>query len=47
MSEQVELTNPVETSVGGMGGHLLRRAIHLSMALLPLVFFTYGEPIAE
>lgn len=47
MSEQVELTNPVETSVGGIRGHLLRRAIHLSMALLPLVFFTYGEPIAE
>ena len=47
MSEQVELTNPVETSVGGMRGHLLRRGIHLSMGLLPFVYFTYGERVAD
>ena len=47
MSEQVELTNPVETSVGGMRGHLLRRSIHLSMGLLPFVYFTYGERVAD
>ncbi|MGB1587349.1 MAG: hypothetical protein ACPHJD_00880 [Poseidonia sp.] len=47
MSEQVELTNPVETSVGGMRGHLLRRGIHLSMAALPFVYFTYGESVAD
>lgn len=47
MSDQVELTNPVDTSVGGMRGHILRRGVHLSMALLPFVFFTYGEQVAQ
>jgi len=47
MSEQVELTNPVETSVGGMRGHLLRRGVHLSMALLPYIYFNHGETMAE
>ena len=47
MSEQVELTNPVETSVGGMRGHILRRGVHLSMALLPYIYFNHGETMAE
>jgi hypothetical protein len=47
MTGQVELTNPVDTSVGGMRGHLLRRGIHLSMSALPLVYFAFGEPVAE
>jgi hypothetical protein len=47
MSGQVELTNPVDLSVGGMSGHLLRRGIHLSMAGLPFVYFAYGEQVAE
>jgi hypothetical protein len=47
MSGQVELTNPVDVSVGGMSGHLLRRGIHVSMAGLPFVYFAYGEQVAE
>jgi hypothetical protein len=47
MSDQVELTNPVETSIGGMRGHLLRRSIHLSLAALPFVYFNYGAQVAE
>jgi hypothetical protein len=47
MNGQVELTNPVDTSIGGMRGHLLRRGIHLSMSALPFVYFTYGEDVAE
>lgn len=47
VSEQVELTNPVETSVGGMRGHILRRSIHLSMALLPWIYFSHGDEIAH
>lgn len=47
MSDQVELTNPVETSIGGMRGHLLRRSIHLSLAFLPFVYFNYGEHVAD
>ncbi len=47
MSEQVEMTNPVETSVGGMKGHILRRTIHLSMILIPYTYFAHGETVAE
>ncbi|MBL6886962.1 MAG: hypothetical protein ISR24_06080 [Candidatus Poseidonia sp.] len=47
MSEQVEMTNPVETSVGGMKGHILRRTIHLSMVLIPYAYFAHGETVAE
>lgn len=47
MSEQVELTNPVELSVGGMKGHLFRRSIHLGMSFLPLIYFEWGESLSD
>lgn len=47
MSEQVELTNPIELSVGGLRGHLFRRAIHLGMSFLPLIYFEYGRATAK
>lgn len=47
MSDQVELTNPVELSVGGMSGHILRRGIHLAMSFLPLLFFEFGQDVAD
>lgn len=46
MSHQVEMTNPVDTSVGGMRGHLLRRSIHLGMVGIPFAFFEYGDSVA-
>ena len=47
MSDQVELTNPIELSVGGVSGHLLRRGIHLAMSLLPFLYFEFGEDVAD
>lgn len=47
MSEHVELTNPVELSVGGMGGHIFRRSIHLGMSFLPLIYFELGDSVAD
>ena len=47
MRGQVELTNPGDTSVGGMRGHLLRRGIHLSMIGIPYLYFSHGESVAE
>ena len=47
MSEQVELTNPVELSVGGMKGHLFRRSIHLGMSFLPLIYFVWGNSVSD
>ena len=47
MSDQVELTNPIELSVGGVSGHLLRRGIHLAMSFLPFLFFEFGEDVAD
>ena len=47
MSDQVELTNPIELSVGGVSGHLLRRGIHLAMSFLPFLSFEFGEDVAD
>ena len=47
MSDQVELTNPIELSVGGVPGHLLRRGIHLAMSFLPFLYFEFGEDVAD
>ena len=47
MSDQVELTDPVDHSVGGMYGHLFRRVFHISMSLIPLVYYKYAEPLSE
>lgn len=47
MSDQVELTNPVDLSVGGMSGHLLRRGIHLAISFIPLLYFELGNDVAD
>ncbi len=47
MNGQVELTNPVDTSVGGMRGHILRRGVHLSMVGIPYLYFAHGESVAN
>jgi hypothetical protein len=47
MSDQVELTNPVDLSIGGMNGHLFRRAIHIAMSALPWIYFEWGREIAD
>lgn len=47
MSDQVEMTNPVDQSIGGMSGHLLRRGIHLGMSFIPVLFFEFGDDVAE
>ncbi len=47
MSGQVEMTNPVDTSVGGMRGHLLRRGVHLGMIGIPYLYFELGDSLAD
>ena len=47
MSDQVELTDPVDHSVGGMYGHLFRRMFHLGMSFIPLIYYEFGEKIAD
>ena len=47
MSDQVELTDPVEHSVGGISGHIARRTFHISMALIPWLWFEHGEAISK
>ena len=47
MSAQVELTNPVDLSVGGMRGHVFRRSIHVGMAIVPWAYFSHGEAVAN
>ena len=47
MSDQVELTDPVDHSVGGFNGHIARRVFHISMAILPWLYFVHGDTISE
>ena len=47
MSEQVEMTNPVDLSVGGIYGHVFRRLFHISMFLIPVVYFEFGDLFAD
>jgi len=47
VNETVEKTDPVDTSVGGVQGHLLRRSVHLSMILIPWAYYWHGESIAD
>jgi len=37
----------VKHSVGGTGGHIFRRFFHISMALIPWIYYVHGEAIGE
>ena len=37
----------VKHSVGGTGGHIFRRLFHISMALIPWIYYVHGEAIGE
>tara|TARA_B100001996_G_C18424332_1_gene501964 strand:- start:25 stop:642 length:618 start_codon:yes stop_codon:yes gene_type:complete len=47
MSEQIELTDPVDHSVGGIYGHLFRRGFHIGMSILPFLYYEYGDAISD
>ena len=40
-------TDHVEHSVGGFAGHALRRATHIVMAFIPLIYYTRGDLISD
>jgi hypothetical protein len=37
----------VEHSIGGMGGHAFRRLTHVSMALIPYLYYVHGDEISS
>lgn len=43
----VPLTDPKDHSVGGMWGHVLRRAVHLAMVAIPFVYYEHAAAIAS
>ena len=47
MSDQIELTDPVDHSVGGVYGHMFRRGFHIGMSIIPFIYFEFGEKIAD
>ena len=47
MSDQIELTDPVDHSVGGMYGHMFRRGFHIGMSIIPFIYFEFGQKIAD
>ncbi len=46
LNEETYEADHVKHSVGGMGGHLLRRAVHISLAIIPWLYYWHGGPIA-
>ena len=46
-SGQVEMTDPIEQSKGGVYGHVLRRGIHLGLSFIPFIYFEFGEECAK
>ena len=46
-SGQVEMTDPIEQSKGGVYGHVLRRGIHLGLSFIPFIYFEFGKDFAN
>lgn len=46
LSEESYEPDHVKHSVGGVSGHLLRRIIHVSLAIIPWLYYWHGEVIA-
>ena len=40
-------TDHVKHSIGGFTGHALRRATHMVMSLIPLIFYARGVEISD
>ena len=40
-------TDHVKHSIGGFGGHALRRATHMAMAIIPIMYYSRGHDIAD
>ena len=47
MSEIEYEVDHVKHSVGGRGGHIFRRCFHVCMAVVPWIYYEYGDAIAE
>ena len=41
------LTDHVDHSVGGFGGHAFRRFTHVSMTVIPFIYYLYGQDVAD
>jgi hypothetical protein len=37
----------LENTIGGKGGHIFRRSIHVGMIIFPIIYYWFGEQIAE
>ena len=46
LSEESYEADHVKHSVGGFSGHLLRRITHVSLAIIPWLYYWHGEEIA-
>lgn len=40
-------TKHAAQTVGGLGGHILRRIIHIGTAIVPILYYAYARPVAN
>ena len=46
LDEETYEADHVKHSVGGLGGHIFRRAVHISLAVVPWLYYWHGESIS-
>ena len=46
LSEETYEADHVKHSVGGLGGHIFRRVVHIALAIVPWFYYWHGESIA-
>ena len=46
LDEETYEADHVKHSVGGLGGHIFRRAVHLALAVVPWLYYWHGESIS-
>lgn len=47
LSEETYEADHVKHSVGGIGGHIFRRAVHIGLAVVPWLYYWHGESISD
>jgi len=45
-TEKLTKESHASRTVGGLSGHIFRRAVHLSFAIIPIIYYAYAIPVA-
>lgn len=46
MEKRIKTEGHVSQTVGGVGGHVFRRVVHIAIGIIPILYYAYGESVA-